>query len=289
MAKDTTIHRTSEIPLGRLLGALLRDIAHAQHLSNQYTAQVLAQQYNADPLLQCLPMPNGAIQELEVAFEVGVMGIKETPPTADMSRTDALDAVTNVARTFAKSIIEDFLAWIGDLVPKEGHSGEVISTLRKEVANQEQLDSLRVLLIRRVGDFVRERIAQEGHPLNVDTFKEDAAAWIVDILSENEHAREIIKHTRNYTVGVKPDVESLDKRIAKRIDEAVEALARETKRRGRRHGLSLLVSTELSGSPEQIRGTFKIKTKMREYKWVASYEGDAELRDELTGTLVPVE
>lgn len=62
------------ISLEAILVAVLRDVAKAQHQSNKYSANVLAPQYQQEPILRQFPVPNALMGELEIVLKFTVAG-----------------------------------------------------------------------------------------------------------------------------------------------------------------------------------------------------------------------
>ena len=71
----------SSLSLEAILAAVLRDVAAAQHQSNKYSANVLAPQYNQQPLLRQFPVPNALMGELEIVLKFTVAGSENSGGT----------------------------------------------------------------------------------------------------------------------------------------------------------------------------------------------------------------
>lgn len=71
----------SSLSLEAILAAVLRDVAAAQHQSNKYSANVLAPQYNQQPLLRQFPVPNALMGELEIVLKFTVAGSENSEGT----------------------------------------------------------------------------------------------------------------------------------------------------------------------------------------------------------------
>lgn len=71
------------ISLEAILTAVLRDVAKAQHQSNKYSANVLAPQYQQQPILRQFPVPNALMGELEIVLKFTVAGSENNNGTSD--------------------------------------------------------------------------------------------------------------------------------------------------------------------------------------------------------------
>lgn len=68
--------RAKPTDLGSVLGALLRDVARAQDISNRYSAQ-LSQVYENDALLREFPVPNARLADVELELVFTITGVSE--------------------------------------------------------------------------------------------------------------------------------------------------------------------------------------------------------------------
>lgn len=111
MAEDNDSKKSSL--LSDLIGALLIDLARAQHMSNEYSKKLADTYYTKDPLLRPFPVPNGHIAGCEVELHLGVEGVCLLDSTPVSLRERASRSVS---------------AMIGRLAPRIGAS--VASALR---------------------------------------------------------------------------------------------------------------------------------------------------------------
>jgi hypothetical protein len=90
--------------LYQLIGTVLRDIAHARHVSDVFSRQ-LSHSYERDSLLRRFPVPRAEISEVEFELKFWLKNI-----TVDSKRTDMRDAkVTSIFEQYSAKIVDDSL------------------------------------------------------------------------------------------------------------------------------------------------------------------------------------
>jgi len=70
--------------LGKVLGSLLRDIAHTQDISNRYSVK-LSQEYHDDELLRHFPIPNAILTEIKIKLKFAIQEVVEEDETVRSS------------------------------------------------------------------------------------------------------------------------------------------------------------------------------------------------------------
>lgn len=281
MSTDGATRDPTAIPIGRLLGALLRDLARAQHLSNLYSTEALVPQYQADPLLQQFPVPNCYIDELELSFTVGIVGVTEPSAAPEMVRAGALAASTAMVRALGKAILDRLSKLLDDTQVKGNTEKE--NPLRK----QSTYENACVYIEGRIEEYVRARVAEPGGPASeardgktrVEVGREDRKRLVEEIVK-------ILKPLLPPPSDAKL-VRAIEKTIQSVVAEQLGKWPNEVQRRTRRHMRSLLVSTGPS-APGASTGTIRLKTSMREHKWTASLRGGDEAPEETSGTLYQI-
>ncbi|HYW53409.1 MAG TPA: hypothetical protein VE826_05540, partial [Dongiaceae bacterium] len=118
MAEPTA---ASDSPLSDLIGAVLIDLARAQHESNVYSAR-LGEIYKRDPLLRPFPVPNGYVTSADITIKlaIGDLGSGLAGPEARLARAQAeFDAfvtrlVPQATALLARALVENADAFPSD-------------------------------------------------------------------------------------------------------------------------------------------------------------------------------
>lgn len=98
---DQTNGPRSSSWLSDLLGALLIDLARAQHLSNEYSKR-LGEIYKIDPLLRVFPVPNGYLTEVTVDLQMAIDDVLASDGLPEAGQVH----VMRVLARYVNSIVE---------------------------------------------------------------------------------------------------------------------------------------------------------------------------------------
>lgn len=264
-----------ECKLGEIIGAILKNISYAQHLSNEFSKD-LSTVYKLDPVLRYFPVPNAAVKEFDLGVKFGIMDAVKDPESIEYKVVVPAKAFAEGARRLAECIAQQSSQFLLPLVKKKDiklpHDTPP-ETLAKNLVSPRFKEYLRMGLLTALSSN-RKYLVDDQRQLN----KKEAKNVIMGVLQKSvfghRDLKSIFKPASNIT---KDFTKACEKDIQEQLD-FIQALLKQLRLPA---SLDLNVITDaerLSAIPDQAVFRVDLKVELRNYKWVV-----AELDEGKTG------
>lgn len=259
--------------LGEIIGAILKNISVAQHISNKFSAR-LSRRYRQNDLLRYFPVPNAAVQEFDLGVHFAVLDVfEDTRPVEDF-----VVAADEAFRRGTEQLAETVLQRVSDFLGKQKVASVEpgrIQVLSKNLHAPRFLDYVQRRLLQALADR-EEYLVDDQRRLNKDEAARVLAEAIEARVLGHRHLAPLFRADSKLTADVR-------KICREDISKALDRIQTLLHRVRLTPCLDLNVvagSDELAVLPENAVFNVQLKVDMRNYKWVIAEEKEGESEEE---------
>jgi hypothetical protein len=248
-----------------VLGAVLKDMAHARVISDQFSSEI-SREYLKDPLLGIFPVPRAEIREASINVKFAVNAVVSRPVD-----------LTGVARTLATRHSAGLAATVfRDFIRKHPQAEEILKVIEAKGLDLE--NRLRAAAARAIlEDPQALEAARRGEP---GSLAKRISTEVSAALLEDADLKRLLA-SRGFRVGtIRGTVQEMAGAAASRFGDELAAAAAAAEKQ------ALLIDVgvtrkELADTPEPLISQISLVAQIRNYEWVEVGEEDGKPRKRL--------
>lgn len=256
-----------------LVQALLADLTRAQDNTNKLT-RALAQEYQADAILQHLPIPNALLDEVQITLQFASEDAPVTVADAPLSSsagassapTPSAARLRASARTVAQHIVDGLSDYLQSLKPETRQADALRQTLVDSLASPRVLRGVTDQVVAVLEKALR-RTASGTAASQIGKILSELRSGATQLLTAEESFVQLVK-------DVDQTVEAVFEQSKTAIENAIQA-ANPPAQMLMGAGLQQLLTTQvtvdsktLSGLSPQAVHSLCLKVQSRNYRWV---------------------